>query len=73
MVKIIRKFRHPLWKKSAPWLVLVDENRDVWLDTGDLYCSLLGKYAPDFTRPVSPGWTKRYKITKANILKFAGC
>ncbi len=75
MDMIDRKYRHPNWTKSNPWMILVDIRRNVWLDTGDNNCSFLGKFAPaNNGLPLSPGWTKReYKLTKANVLKFAGC
>ena len=72
---IDRRYRHPKWTKSNPWMILIDIQRNVWLDTGEGNCSFLGKFAPPPNGlPLSPGWHKReYKFTKANILKFAGC
>ena len=73
MNKIIRKYRHPKWTKTHPWLILVDSDRNVWLDTGDAHCSLLGRMAPDSSLPVSSSWNRQhhYRLTKANVLKFA--
>lgn len=70
-----RRYRHPKWTKSNPWMILIDIRRNVWLDTGEGNCSFLGQFAPpDNGLPLSIDWPKReFKFTKANILKFAGC
>jgi hypothetical protein len=72
---IDKRYRHPNWTRSNPWMILIDIQRNVWLDTGYGNCAYLGQFAPPANGlPLSPGWSKReYKFTKANILKFAGC